>query len=68
MNPLEHYLFHGKKRGRLCFNVGQIGIEKTKKTDARPLISVIVASYNYAEFCLKLLILYCRRPILILKL
>ena len=50
MNPLEHYLFHGKKRGRLCFNVGQIGIEKTKKTDARPLISVIVASYNYAEF------------------
>lgn len=49
MNPLEHYLFHGKKRGRLCFNVGQVGIEKAKKTNNRPLVSVIVASYNYAD-------------------
>lgn len=49
MNPLEHYLFHGKRKGRICFSVSQVGIEKEQKTHDTPLVSVVVASYNYAH-------------------
>lgn len=49
MNPLEHYLFHGKRKGKICFSVSQIGVEKSQKTNDTPLISVVVASYNYAH-------------------
>lgn len=49
-NPLKHYLRCGKKEGRICFPVGQVGILKDKKTNDCPLVSVIVASYNYENF------------------
>lgn len=50
-NPLKHYVTAGKKEGRICpavtkdptSHIGQVPL------DYRPLVSVIVASYNYAD-------------------
>lgn len=48
-NPLVHYLKRGKKEGRFCFKTYDIGHRKEKITEERPLISIIVASYNYQD-------------------
>lgn len=52
MNPLVHYLSHGRAEGRFCFPCGGIGDLRKDSAGAEfmPLVSVIVTSYNYEDF------------------
>lgn len=48
INPLVHYILHGKKEGRFTFFTEK-GESNKQKTNYQPLVSVIIASYNYAH-------------------
>lgn len=50
ISPLEYYLFCKKRNGYMNYCVAPFVTEKKVKSNCKPLVSVIVASYNYARF------------------
>lgn len=49
-NPLMHYLFEGRYQGYVCYGENSIGKLNDATNPIRPLVSIIVTSYNYAQF------------------
>ena len=50
INPILHYIQKGKEEGRYCYKPGDMGIKKEALSSSAPFISIIVTSYNYAEY------------------
>ena len=50
INPLLHYIKQGRKQGRFCYSTVGMGTQKQKETYIQPLVSIIVTSYNYAQY------------------
>lgn len=55
INPLVHYLLHGKKEERYAFPIDSCVPTLVEKKDNKPLISIIVASYNYEKYIIETL-------------
>lgn len=49
-NPLMHYLFEGRYQGYVCYGENSIGKYNDATNPIRPLVSIIVTSYNYAQY------------------
>ncbi len=50
INPLKHYKRTGRKEGRFCYTVSDMGDLLEYPTDNKPLISVVMTSYNYERY------------------
>lgn len=49
-NPLMHYLFEGRYQGYVCYGENSIGELNDATNHISPLVSIIVTSYNYAQY------------------
>lgn len=47
INPLIHYIRKGRKQGRFCYSTTDMGELNDTTGNNRPLVSVVVTSYNY---------------------
>lgn len=50
VNPLIHYLKRGRFHGYKCYAICGEGQKKIHESSEKPLISVVVTSYNYAQY------------------
>lgn len=55
VNPLLHYVRKGRKQGRFCYSTTGMGTPNQTETHLQPLVSIIVTSYNYAQYILQTL-------------
>ena len=49
-DAIKHYKKKGKRQGRICYQLDDMGRKKSYRTDWHPLISIIVTSYNYEQY------------------